>query len=896
MPQIAQENKICGRKTNRATVGVASDHHVRKPFIRLFEQFFILTPESLSQQFCLRLSRGHIPTANMVKGSLQRTLTKFSKNIKFSGNDDEDVEKGRDDAVTMPNMDEPVEHFDIFHKTDVGDRDAPSNILEEDKVWLEGIKNRTKDMAPEDQVSLDKFREILEIKKVHKFFAERIYNLMDSQRVGYLTTGQLMGHLTNLTATCSCIKLKMLFNMYDIDGNGTIDPSEFGVVLASAIAYNALSISPEQVESMTDTMFEEIDENSDGVISFDELKLILEKYPQWFDGSLQLSAARFLKPPEAPQPKDKRNEKVPLKVRLANLWTTIRRKRKEVLWGIFYGLSIIAFFLYGSLDAFYSGSHITTPHCLKYYVVAHGFGMNLNWNCMLIIIFMLRRTLTALRDTRLGPYLPIDIAVFIHKVIGYMIGICTLGHWIFHMIHFRCLADEPNPDEGHRNPYTHQPFSYGEYLGSMVTGLGWIHGFVSISGWVLLAIYVVMFIFSLRVIRRSGHFEVFFITHLLYIPFMVLLILHSDKFWKFIIVPGLIYIIEKISMTRCVRVLVGGAFHIKAVTLWRTKDQGVTQIIMNHPPGFVYQPGDYVFVNIPTIANFEWHPFTISSCPEDAENMTLHVQFKDGQSWTKKLYQYFEKLQSNRKQETNIRKRLETIRKFQSREIESAPSVYGKKRPSIFGTNLQALHVPIYVDGPYGTPSGRIFSAQHALLICAGIGVTPFASILQSIMYRHRTRKVTCPECETSFHPPMTAGQEGLKKVQFIWVVPNQRSIEWFVELLDKIDAVQTTNNHIDKLIEIQVYVTSAKSMSDVYSFGLTTALDVFYKKHNRCLVSGIQSRALFGRPDWNTIFQEADENKRGNVSVFFCGSPDLARTLRTLSAKHNFEFAKESF
>lgn len=41
-----------------------------------------------------------------------------------------------------------------------------------------------------------------------------------------------------------------------------------------------------------------------------------------------------------------------------------------------------------------------------------------------------------------------------------------------------------------------------------------------------------------------------------------------------------------------------------------------------------------------------------------------------------------------------------------------------------------------YIDGPYGTPTRRIFTSEHAVLIGAGIGITPFASILQSIMYR----------------------------------------------------------------------------------------------------------------------------------------------------------------
>ena len=48
----------------------------------------------------------------------------------------------------------------------------------------------------------------------------------------------------------------------------------------------------------------------------------------------------------------------------------------------------------------------------------------------------------------------------------------------------------------------------------------------------------------------------------------------------------------------------------------------------------------------------------------------------------------------------------------------------------------QALHV--YIRGPFGAPTSRVFQAQHAVLIGTGIGVTPFASLLQSIMHRLR--------------------------------------------------------------------------------------------------------------------------------------------------------------
>lgn len=56
------------------------------------------------------------------------------------------------------------------------------------------------------------------------------------------------------------------------------------------------------------------------------------------------------------------------------------------------------------------------------------------------------------------------------------------------------------------------------------------------------------------------------------------------------------------------------------------------------------------------------------------------------------------------------------------------------------------------VDGPFGTASEDVFDYEVSMLVGAGIGVTPFASILKSIWYKFkesnpnlRTRKVVKP-------------------------------------------------------------------------------------------------------------------------------------------------------
>lgn len=42
----------------------------------------------------------------------------------------------------------------------------------------------------------------------------------------------------------------------------------------------------------------------------------------------------------------------------------------------------------------------------------------------------------------------------------------------------------------------------------------------------------------------------------------------------------------------------------------------VTHLVIKRPQFFHFKPGDYVYINIPDIAKYEWHPFTISSAPE----------------------------------------------------------------------------------------------------------------------------------------------------------------------------------------------------------------------------------------------------------------------------------------
>lgn len=90
--------------------------------------------------------------------------------------------------------------------------------------------------------------------------------------------------------------------------------------------------------------------------------------------------------------------------------------------------------------------------------------------------------------------------------------------------------------------------------------------------------------------------------------------------------------------------------------IWNRSDRGksyvssgiilpsnVINLVIKRPFHFCYRPGDYVFINIPSIAKYEWHPFTLSSAPEDEDHIGLHIRAV-GQ-WTNRLLDFFQKEQ-----------------------------------------------------------------------------------------------------------------------------------------------------------------------------------------------------------------------------------------------------------
>ncbi|XP_013785082.1 NADPH oxidase 5-like [Limulus polyphemus] len=939
---------------------------------------------------------------------------------------------------------------------------TPANIVRLEQMFRNNVGDN-------GELALEQFKKILQSK--NSFFAERMFRLYDTRNAGKISLDQFLTAIRNFARMSSEEKLKLLFSVYDVDGDGLIQMKDFRNVIHACMEENGLKFSEEQTEDLTMALFKDADIDGSGNISFQNFKTQLESHPGLAE-NFSMTIDRWLIPSSQTSPQTFLKYQLPRKLR----WRYIRNNYVSVLFLMGFLTINIALFISryvavsnmkdesgvllqrmlqeNSFSAENStketpsgmlGQHVNQTAQIRsigsciddvdeqnlpfkhiYEVLARACGHCLNFTCMFVLLPVLRLSLTWLRTHGFSQYLPVDHGVYFHKLTAWFIIFYSIFHTIMHICNFARVS------EGDSSLTVWLLFT-------TEVGIGWVGGAACLTGWILLVILFVMFVCAQKCVRQRGMFEVFHYSHKLYIVFWLVLILHGPNFLKWFIGPALIFVVEMTCKMRMVYTKQGQTCVLSG-TLLPSK---VIQLVVKRPRHFEFCPGDYVFIRIPVIAQFEWHPFTISSAPELEDVITLHIRAVG--EWTNRLWTYFDKQQmtetsqftqsSNKDHSCNtgyldksyrvkgttsrvekekyplsrIRssnyctnddepQRLcgppsssnygdldmkikfncntvgessrfdkqrsviseenqeilskETNRYLGKTESQRLQSIQTKRNPLLYNSVivlpsrgsgfrkiLPTVRLPeiisderdeenrftsppppstyssleestelgklalsseglrVFVEGPYGSPTRHIFRAEHAVLIATGIGVTPFASILQSIMVRYQHERMSCPSCCYQWLDKPPQSIFSLRKVDFIWINRNQQAFEWFVNLLSELEIQQTEFGDImERFLDVHMYVTSALCKTDIRALGLQLALELMHEKEKRCLITGLKTRTQPGRPNWDMVFRSIAEQCKGRVTVFFCGPPQLARTLHTKCNKYGFTFRKEVF
>ncbi|KAI8325800.1 hypothetical protein GQ54DRAFT_254126 [Martensiomyces pterosporus] len=430
--------------------------------------------------------------------------------------------------------------------------------------------------------------------------------------------------------------------------------------------------------------------------------------------------------------------------------------------------------------------------------------------------------LELLRRTFVSRHIAIEKNIHAHKVAAYSVFIWMVAHAATYYYKFHLTAVKSKGK-----------ITFANKLFGNRTGL---------TGHFLLLLFVLIYGSSVPAVRRKFH-EAFYLMHHLFLPAIALMFVHGNavSFQKYFAGPGAIYVIDRLyrfvrSRFRHPRIL-SVIQHPSNVIELRIEKRGMRP-----------QVGQYIYINVPSISWLQWHPFTLTSAPEEDE-LTLHIWVAG--DWTRKLVHY----------------RL------------SGTIAYPAANP--IASTAPLLSLPrIMVDGPYGAPTQQVFNYECMILIGGGIGVTPMSSVLKSLYYQ-----LVAPE-----------SMRKARKVYFLWVCRDVQSLEWFQDLLTALD-----EEDIGDLLETRTYLTGQLSIDHIRNIAL------YHDPEGPDAVTGLyRSPTYYGRPNFNRIFSDIGmRNPNTNIGVFFCGPKPMGRTLRKLtrrwsknlsSTNTKFDFHKESF
>ncbi|XP_015792480.1 NADPH oxidase 5 isoform X2 [Tetranychus urticae] len=842
---------------------------------------------------------------------------------------------------------------------------------------IPALKEKLKLICGTNAVTEEYFIKVLPSKNPE--FPRRFFQILSKGKPS-LDQVKLIKRIVKLANNKDHVKLKVLFDIYDFNGDGSLSFDEVGLLLRACMAENGLQFTEDEIRQLTTTFIEEADKDNSNTVDFDEFKSLMDRY----DSLIECMCRSF--------------ERWML---LCPAQSTKNNTKKLSFWQVEYIINnkpnVIAVIVYVifSVGLFFGRvGYFAAQHAHPFVLIARGAGMLLNLNCSLMMVFVLRRTITRLRIWGLANYLPLDKNIKYHKYVGYVIAFFSVVHTLAHLGNYANLAAIKG-----------QPFKY-IIISPHPELFTFFFGAANITGWICLTALLIIVVSSLPFVRKSGHFEIFAVFHLFYIVFWFILLCHGPKFWCWLVVPGSIFLFEKLYNF----INIMGASGHSYVVRGRVLPSKVSHIAIRRPPNFNYQPGDWVYVQIPYIARWEWHPFTISSAPEMPDVIFLHI--RSAGQWTNRLHQILldqEAAYECPRKRTSVKSPeyaltmpstptvINSPISLSSNEISETPFIirrakapfqtnetikYGQvlqdlanrlgsicaenskdrvvqfTRPigrccdddeacfysfkdrnqiDILNTSLNdekgsteritnstpktsrttslnkmgksyaagpfkgsiiksPLELIVRLDGPYGAPASHFFQTEHAVLVATGIGVTPFASILQSIMFRYAKSQHLCPQCNYSWSDAVPIDMMKLKKVDFIWLNRDQKSLEWFVHLLSQLEMTQAQIDPNNRFLDIHIFITAALDSADIRAIGLHLALGLMHEKKDRDLVSGLKTRAKPGRPVWAEVFNDIKRQKKGKVSLFFCGSPVLSKELHSLCNQYGFNFHKENF
>ncbi|XP_050937029.1 respiratory burst oxidase homolog protein A-like isoform X1 [Cucumis melo] len=645
-------------------------------------------------------------------------------------------------------------------------------------------------------------------------------------------------HFTHSNATTT------LFHLCDRNMDGKVTENDIKQMIMLTACTNKLSVTHEEGEDYAALVMEELDEEKQGYLELHQ-----------FEKLFKISSSKVVSPLNKRSSNkhiwrshDSFQESIyEAEILLRSRW---RRAWMMALWLII----CLALFTWKFIQYRQRKAFEVLGYCLS---IAKGAAETLKFNMALVLLPVCRNTITWLRrNSSLNSVIPFNDNVNFHKLVAGGIVAGVILHGGTHLV-----CDFPRISGCEKSIFKktiaaqfnyHQP-SYVEILATTE----------SLTGIIMVILMFIAFLLATKWPRRKSPslprsiqqvtgYNTFWYSHHLFIFVYALLIVHSlflfltDKTtekttWMYIAVPVLLYTGERIF--RAIRSCLYEVNVLKA----RTYSGKVLFLKLSKPERFKYQSGMYVLIQCPQISPFEWHPYSLTSAPQDSH---LSVHIRNLGDWSYELYSLFHE------------------------------GIFPSKN-----------YPKIFIDGPYGAASQDHVKYNNVVLIGLGIGATPFMSVVKDIVIRFTEN--------SDRRRDSGKGNQSTSKTYLYWVTREQCSFDWFKDFMNDLTFTYQTQ----LAVEMHNFLTSVYHEGDVRSVLIRAIQALHYTRRGIDIVSKTPVQTHFGRPNWVKIFSSLAQRHVGErIGVFYCGPLALARELEGLCTKFStktstrFVFHKENY
>ncbi|KAK7092277.1 hypothetical protein V1264_008051 [Littorina saxatilis] len=698
----------------------------------------------------------------------------------------------------------------------------------------------------EIELSKEEFAEAIGV-KANSDFVEHFFSLIDSDRNGYISFREFLNAVVLFSKGSCQDKLQTMFYMYDIDGSGVMSKAAIGQMFRSLLDLAQSKPDLDEVQRLVDSLVEQAGLQHKHDFTFDDFCQILA--PQmdklWnasFDwkGVSKHSKVATPKPTKNTKKTSSENSDAlrhrtlslgnaldgsagnqraggllfeavresysPLKARVKLVKHFIENFRQHIFFMIlFYGIVFGLFaerFYYYTVEREHSGLRQLMSYGIS---ITRGAAASMSFTFSFLLLTMCRNSITYLRSTLVNLFIPFDSHVSFHKLVAWTALFFTVLHVLGYSFNFYHLVT--------------QPTSFLCIFESVVfraefipTFQWWLFGTMTgFTGVLLVVVLTIIYVFATQTARRHI-FSLFWTTHKLFIALYVLTLVHGASvivqkplFFAYFLGPAGLYMMDKlVSLSRKKTEL----SILRAANL----PSDVTMLEFKRPPRFEYKSGQWVRIACLSQGKDEYHPFTLTSAPHE-DTLKVHIRALGPWTW-------------------NIRETFD---------------------PENLGPNTR--YPKLYLDGPYGAGQQDWYQYEVSVLVGAGIGVTPYASILKDFVHMSSincTYKVKC------------------QKLYFIWITGSQRHFEWLIDILREVEEIDK-----DGMVDIDIFITQF-----FQNFDLRTALLYIFEEHFQKMTGGVsvftglKATTHFGRPQMNKIMTAVHKAHPSvkKVGVFSCG------------------------